>query len=188
MTKLEFETVLENLSINNQIAKENNIYKWHNLEIFYNDNGYVEILGNIPSEIPINISKKYPNNPYSIKINDGSVESKPIDFSKIDCIGGFSVKTVEGLKVILNELQKFYLRNNMDQLKIKRLELTAHSLFKDDIEEYKNFEMYLIDYEKKILNDIKKPEIKNQLKKIANIRVEEFKRNINTRKQPKHIK
>ncbi len=118
MKKLEFETVLDVLGINNKCINEDNIdvYLWHSYKgykISFN-NGIAEIKGHFPYEFVQTFKNKYQEDFYSVVDNDKS--------ENINFVDGFNIKTKEGLLVLIFELQKYYLLEKIDD-KIKNDEL-----------------------------------------------------------------
>ena len=79
MNRLEFYTVIKTFGIKNPISHSRGrygtsetVYSWNNLKINFGGSYYTVIEGQIPLEVANIIYKKYPNNPYKIRVNGGA--------------------------------------------------------------------------------------------------------------------
>lgn len=86
MNRLEFNTILKTLGINNCLINTTNIYDsieevhfWNNIVIYFGGSYYTIIRGKVPLEVANIIYEKYPNNPHKIRIDGGCSDYTPIE-------------------------------------------------------------------------------------------------------------
>ncbi len=119
MTNIEFKTVLNVLNISNKIGTKKNefdeeidIYKWHDFEIYLSGYGSAILKGKIPFEVAQTIYNKYPNNPYSIRINNNN-NDEPINHVNNDDLK----KILDNLLTKENNFKSLLLKEWKNRLK-----------------------------------------------------------------------
>lgn len=152
MYELEFNEVLKEFCINNYVMEKRNntirsVYFWNNIEIYFGGSYYAVINGKIPLKVANTIYKKYPNNPYGIRIDGGCIDYIPIEhavddkFKKEVGKGNFEkrrkellkrknkkkyievyhIDSKEGLIILLSELKDYYARKQgLPEIEVKR--------------------------------------------------------------------
>lgn len=113
MSSLEFYEVLKAFEINNSLSKEirffgvpEKTFYFNNLKINFNENNYAVIKGKIPYEVASIIYKKYPGNPYGIRIDGGAYNSKLVDHAIDDIYAIEMSKYVEKYREMREYIRK----------------------------------------------------------------------------------
>ena len=88
MNRLEFNEIIKAVNIDNALSTTTGIYGttedvhyWNNLAIWFGGSYYTIIHGIIPLEVANIIYRKYPDNPYNIRINGGSKDWVPNNYA-----------------------------------------------------------------------------------------------------------
>lgn len=91
MNRLEFNEVLKAVGINNPLVNttgrygtSEEVHFWQNIAIYFGGSYYTVIRGKVPLEVANIIYKKYPNNPYQIRIDGGCIDYVPIEHATDD--------------------------------------------------------------------------------------------------------
>ena len=91
MNRLEFNEVLKSVGINNPLTttagrygSKEQVHYWNNLAMYFGGSYYAVVNGKIPLEVANIIYEKYPDNPYSIRVNGGCLDNDPKDYATDD--------------------------------------------------------------------------------------------------------
>ncbi len=91
MNRLEFTKVMEVLGIDNKVSTitgrygtTEDVYNWNDIDICFYGSYYSIVDGKIPLEVAKRIYDKDPKNLYSIRIDGGALDNKPIDCAVSD--------------------------------------------------------------------------------------------------------
>lgn len=117
MNRLEFNEVMKELGINKPLAMatgkygtKESVYYWQDIAICFSGSYYAVIKGQIPLEVANIIYKKYPNNPYEIRVNGGCSDWMPSKWSTNKFINLYHIDTKEGLVILLTEMKDYWAR------------------------------------------------------------------------------
>lgn len=123
MFKLEYNTVMDNIRNDSQLIKDKDgkvIDFLENLDISFSDTYYAIVHGKIPLEVANIIYKKYPGNPYKIRVDGGCEDWVPrehaIDQKYADSINSIIKDCVEGK----TEWEEYLPRCNNARKNLKR--------------------------------------------------------------------
>ena len=136
MNRLEFNEIMKATDLYNPVATtggrydtEEDVHCWNNLGIWFGGSYYTVVHGKIPIEVADRIYKKYPGNPYEIRVEGGSSDNIPSEWARGSktneaderYIGCYHIDTKEGLIIFLTEMKDYYLRkNNLPETEVKR--------------------------------------------------------------------
>lgn len=91
MNRLEFNEVMAAAGINNPLSTTNGkygtseqVHYWQNIAIHFSGSNYAIIKGKVPLEVANIIYKKYPNNPYGIRVDGGYPDWIPSEHATDD--------------------------------------------------------------------------------------------------------
>ena len=116
MNRLEFETTIKALGINEILSKTTRggilekVYKWHDFIIYFS--GTTIIRGKIPFEVAETIYEKYPNNIHGIRVAGGNSDWNPKNFVHGNYLSTYHIDTKEGLVIFILEMMDFYNRKH----------------------------------------------------------------------------
>ena len=111
------------------------MYGWKRYKI-YHKMFYAHVAACIPYELANDISNKYPNDKYQINVFGMAPSVGPSKFAEKGYIPYYEVFTVEGLVILLSELEDYYARkNNEPETKVKEIKNAFVSITKSSIEE-----------------------------------------------------
>ena len=110
MNRLEFNEVMKAVKIPLQ--------SWNDFQIYFGDTFYAVVKGSVPSEVAEIIYKKYPGNPYGIRINGGWIGLNPAEH----IVNLYHIDTKEGLLIFITEMKDYFARQNrLKEKEVKKL-------------------------------------------------------------------
>ncbi len=113
MNRLESNTVLEVLGINNRISSIEgksdvleDVYLWNDFTIYFYGSDYTIVRGKVPLEVAQRIYEKYPENPYGIRVEGGANSNIPLEWATSEEYENFINESLNELKPDFDKLEK----------------------------------------------------------------------------------